>query len=349
MSRARARPDPVAATVPEDSIRLGSLVVDREGVVQHVSARAPAVLGRSAASLVGAAVRDVLALGEPCVAELQQLLAGRRQEASFLFVAQGSEARHRALAEPLPGGPGGRFLIHLVRSDEYLAQAHARAQVELRTTIESIIGGFAHEVRNPLASILSLTEVALEDWAEHHERPTELARVPQLVSRIESLLRQSIAYSRPPRPQLGFHQLGHLVEQTERLLRPSTTEKLAVVGAGEETFFADADQVGQVLINLLENAADAADSSVVLRSRAGILDGAAMLILDVEDDGPGVKPDLRKRIFEPFFTTKAHGTGLGLAIARDLARMNGGNLTLTSADPRRTIFTLTVPTHHRKD
>ncbi|MFO0626029.1 MAG: ATP-binding protein [Polyangiales bacterium] len=106
----------------------------------------------------------------------------------------------------------------------------------------------------------------------------------------------------------------------------------------------DAEQIEQVVVNLLCNAREAATSRVTLRARresdpAGD-DRPARVVLEVADDGAGVRPELHERIFEPFFTTKAQGTGLGLAIARDLARLNGGEVELYESSPRGTTFAL---------
>jgi signal transduction histidine kinase len=128
------------------------------------------------------------------------------------------------------------------------------------------------------------------------------------------------------------------------VLRPTTRARIRPPpSAPELTFFADLGQLCQVLINLLENAGDTGASTIDLSlGDGGQSPVGPMLRLDVSDNGPGVPSEVRGRVFDPFFTTKAHGTGLGLAIARDLARLNDGDLTLSSAGPGPTTFTLTL-------
>ncbi|EGJ50334.1 7TM diverse intracellular signaling domain-containing protein [Desulfocurvibacter africanus] len=106
-------------------------------------------------------------------------------------------------------------------------------------------------------------------------------------------------------------------------------------------------RIEQVLINLLINASQAlegvphAEAAIVLRARA---DGTGMVRMDVEDNGPGIPPEILSSVFEPFFTTKGkqHGTGLGLAISQRIAEEHGGSLAVDSR-PDRTVFSLRLP------
>ena len=128
------------------------------------------------------------------------MLQGGLSRAIVSLPARSQNSEFELIVEPLPACPD-RFLGLLLLTNHYLAERRVRAEIELRSTIESIIGGFAHEVRNPLASILSLAEAAIDDLAETPHETSDLMRVPALVGRIEKLLQQSLAYSRPKPPQ----------------------------------------------------------------------------------------------------------------------------------------------------
>ncbi len=237
----------------------------------------------------------------------------------------------------------GEVLMASVTSvNEYLAEAQALARVQLRNTVESIISGFAHEVRNPIAAILSLSEAAL---LAHPENETGLVRIPSLVARVESLIRQALAYSKPKPPKRSLHPTSSLIEYAINLLRPrETVVRLEVPHPSVEVppVMVDLLQSEQVLVNLVENALDAARSVVRLTVRPGRTPVPSVCI-EVSDDGPGVSAELADRIFEPFFTTKAHGTGLGLAIARDLTRLNGGELRHVVDAPSGASFRVYLP------
>lgn len=239
--------------------------------------------------------------------------------------------------------PGSDLLVASVTSiNEYLVEAQSLARVQLRNTVESIISGFAHEVRNPVAAILSLSEAAL---LAHPDNDSGLARIPSLVARVESLIRQALAYSRPKPPNRALHPTAFLIDHAINLLRPRDTPvrlEVPPTPADLAPVMVDLLQCEQVLVNLIENALDAARSVVRVSVRPGRTPVPAVCI-EVSDDGPGVNADLAERIFEPFFTTKAHGTGLGLAIARDLTRLNGGELRHVVDVPRGATFRVYLP------
>jgi len=226
--------------------------------------------------------------------------------------------------------------------NEYLAASQSLARVQLRNTVESIIAGFAHEVRNPLAAILSLTEAAM---VQDQPPDSPLVRVPSLIARVESLIKQSLSYSRPKPPRRELHQVGALIHQATGLLRKREQRAELVVPHAAADFppvMVDLHQAEQVLVNLIENALDSARGRVEVSVR-GAKANAPAVCVEVVDDGPGVPPEVIERIFEPFFTTKAHGTGLGLAIARDLARLNGGELRVRNDPGGGARFQLFLP------
>lgn len=318
-------PQPSGAVVQTESpvrlVRVGVVTVRGDGH-EIVS------LDEAAQTLLGDAVvvgRPLLEVVVPVDAQDAEVARGRAPGRWLGEVAQTSS---RLLVQTTPPPPSMTdTIVSLVSVNEYLAESQALARVQLRDTVEAIIAGFAHEVRNPLAAILSLTESALQ-----HEPPDSvLVRVPGLVQRVESLLQHSLAYSRPKAPHRTPHQLSYLVHRAVGLLRrrPAPTPRFVLrgIGAAHPAVMVDHLQAEQVLVNLFENALDAAREEVIVR----VLEGASpahAVCLEVADDGDGVPPEMARKIFDPFFTTKAHGTGLGLAIARDLTRLNGGDLRL---------------------
>ncbi len=112
------------------------------------------------------------------------------------------------------------------------------------------------------------------------------------------------------------------------------------------TVCADADQFKQVLVNLLNNAAEATPPEGQVRlqvSRESDADGRAMIVLRVSNTGPAMSDEARRRLFEPFFSTKEEGTGLGLCIAASIMARHEGRLLLESSVEGRTTFAVWVP------
>jgi signal transduction histidine kinase len=118
--------------------------------------------------------------------------------------------------------------------------------------------------------------------------------------------------------------------------------------AGASTVRGDPNELGQLFLNLLTNALDAVEGGGTIRVRTlGRQDGdnSGRVLVEVEDDGPGIPPEDRERIFEPFFTTKdvGKGTGLGLSIAYSIAKRHKGELCALAASPKGTLFRVSLP------
>lgn len=305
-------------------------LVDESGVIEHAEPGVRGVLGVEPGACRGERL-DTLLPRPGIVEALRQVIEGKA-ERQTLELHLGDQRLGVAVAQ----AGAGRVSVLLVASNEGTSLGAAR----VRSTIESVVSGFAHEVRNPIAAILSLTEAAITQLGAG--APTAmLERIPGLVTRVDKLIKQSLRYSRPRPPNRSPEPLPLLVDWAVELARMKTSSLTLSVDVGEHLgdVLVDAEQVEQVLVNLLCNARDAARSRVVLTARlTGNPEGKAGVVIEVSDDGGGVEEGLRARIFEPFFTTKAHGTGLGLAIARDLARLNGGDLVLFSSSGAGSTF-----------
>jgi len=146
--------------------------------------------------------------------------------------------------------------------------------------------------------------------------------------------------------------LRHLLAEVQALLGPELA-KAAIQLDTEELapmqIHADPAQLQQVLINLVQNAADSIGSGgrIVLRARPDhkriAEKDTPVAVLEVADNGDGIAPEVEKRLFDPFFTTKAGGTGLGLSIAARLVQMNGGVLQYQTQLNRGSTFGLVFP------
>lgn len=315
-------------------VRVGVAMVNESLCIRGADTAFHSLVERSAAALEGAPLMELISPDNE-----HDAIAVREAAASTYIGTIVSNASQVLVSfSRLPAG-----LIATVTSvNEYLIESQALARVQLRNTVESIIAGFAHEVRNPMASILSLTEATLQ---QNLTQPTELVRIPGLVARVESLIQQSLAYSRPKPPKRELHRPSFLVDRASTLLRPR--EKPSRIEAPEDdggvsAVIVDLLHAEQILVNLLENALDVSADVVTVTLSKGHTRVPSVCI-EVADDGPGVPAETAPRIFDPFFTTKANGTGLGLAIARDLARLNGGDLKLVTNVKRGAAFRLYLP------
>jgi two-component system, NtrC family, sensor histidine kinase PilS len=208
--------------------------------------------------------------------------------------------------------------------------------------------GVAHEIRNPLASILSATQM----FGEETPRNIKLKGIIiEEVERLKKLTTDFLLFSRPTSPTrqsvvlLGF--LNGLTKQIK--IDPCWGEKRELILSitPETTILFDTDQLRQVFWNLLINAAQAAPHGGTITIKLDpSTSNSKQLIVVVEDDGPGLDNKIIGKVLEPFFTTRSGGTGLGLAVVSQLARMNGGAIILQPGIKKGLRVLLTVEKAH---
>jgi nitrogen fixation/metabolism regulation signal transduction histidine kinase len=204
-------------------------------------------------------------------------------------------------------------------------------RAEERSAWQRIVRVLGHEINNSLAPIKSIAG-SLRSLTERPSRAADWEQdlrsgLQVIEARSESLARFMGAYAklaRLPQPRLGPVEVGAWVRRVAAL---ETRVDVGVDPGPPLTIAADGDQLDQLLINLLRNAADASletggNVRVGWRARGGIVE------VTVEDEGPGL-PD-PGNLFVPFFTTKANGTGIGLVLSRQIAEAHGGALVLES-------------------
>ncbi len=241
-------------------------------------------------------------------------------------------------------GVAGAAIQDRLRRREHQARAEFARHVGL-VHLGTLAGGLAHELANPLTSV-SLELDAIDALVEPGEHVRHLRNAQLGLSRMRSILE---AMRRGARFSDGDQRDVDLLLEIEEalvLLQGRLKHQVELVRDYGEVppVRCQPTLLGQVLVNLVVNAADALrdrpGARLCLRTRR--LDGHALI--EVQDNGPGVPADLRARIFEPFFTTKGEGgNGLGLWISAEIARLHGGELTLTEAPGGGSIFRLSLP------
>src|SRR5712692_7665978 len=198
-------------------------------------------------------------------------------------------------------------LSELTAANERLTRAQTELVSAARlATVGELAAGVAHEVGNPLGGILGYLALARSRLSAPKELKEYLDRIDAEVQRIDLIVHGLLDLGRPARGTRGPVEISTLAQTCVRL-----------VWAGP---------LSQVLINLLINAAHAIKGKGTIRVRGRRED--QQIIVDVEDNGPGIPAEVLQRLFEPFFTTKSagKGTGLGLAVSMHLVSSMGGQL-----------------------
>jgi PAS domain S-box-containing protein len=226
----------------------------------------------------------------------------------------------------------------LRRLQERVAQSEALAQLGQMAAV------VAHEIRNPLGSIVMAARQLAGEALTADDRDLVLKILRGESQRLNETLTNFLTYARPRPLKLDRGDLNVLVAEVARVLSGDGGRKLDLkikLDAGLAPFPFDLDQIRQVTWNIALNALQAAEEKAV-RVMTGRRDGFAYL--RVEDAGPGIAPAAREDLFQPFKTTKTHGTGLGLAIADRIVRAHGGRIEVESAPGRGAAFTVLLPT-----
>jgi signal transduction histidine kinase len=219
---------------------------------------------------------------------------------------------------------------------------------EKLAAVGTLAAGLAHEIRNPLnGALLHVTflERALQRSAVGKEAHSALTIIGDEIRRLSALVKDFLVFARPSPPQLKKTELFALCHRVAGVLaKDAALAKVTLttdLGPTDYVLDVDPQKVEQALLNLLQNAVQAAGSSgggtVVLRTRRLPRE----IHIEVEDDGPGL-PSPEAPIFDAFFTTKPQGTGLGLAIVQRIASDHGGTVEVDSR-PGKTIFRLALP------
>jgi two-component system NtrC family sensor kinase len=245
----------------------------------------------------------------------------------------------------------GRDITDRKRAAEELThQREALYQREKLAALGSLLAGVAHELNNPL-SVVVARAVLLEEQGDATTRGAAL-RIRTAAERCARIVRTFLAMARQQKPERGPVAVDEVVTAALDIagyaLRTSGIEVRVELAEDAPLINADADQLHQVLLNLVINAQQSLQDMPLprrIRIRSVIDRKAGMLALTVADNGPGIPPHLKARVFEPFFTTKPTGvgTGVGLAVSLGIIEAHGGTMSVDAAPGGGAAFTIRLP------
>ena len=330
------------------------LVLDLKGQYTFVSARIAELLGYGPDHLLGKNVSDAETTSPELAALYQTVASG---ESSLTSAEYGS--RHRdgswrtmlGMASPLLEAKGKLAGVIISVRDVTMEKKLEQQiiQSERLAAMGQMIGGFAHELNNPLTSILGMAELLQENETSEGARK-QLTILHQQARRAAEIVQNLQYFARPPAPGRSQVNLNELVQRTVQMQAyPLRKSNITVDFLQEPTvpaIVADPNQLMQVFLNLLLNAEQAIRESRekgTIRVRMGRKTDSVWIVF--QDDGPGIAPENLAHIFDPFFTTKrpGRGTGLGLSICKTVLREHGGNIEAATATDGGAVFTITLP------
>jgi signal transduction histidine kinase len=234
-----------------------------------------------------------------------------------------------------------------------LGESRARAaRHEKLASLGTLAAGVAHEIRNPLTAINVRLHSLKKDLGPNSSELEDALVIGHEIQRLERIVQEFLQFARPADPKFLTVSADSLLARIQALLGPQlekTSIRLNLESVPDIWVRVDPHQVEQVLINLIQNAAESmkAGGTITLHARSGMArlpDRARpVVMIEVSDTGSGIPPEVQQRMFDPFFTTKEQGTGLGLAIAARIVENHGGTLRCRSVVNRGTTFTMLLP------
>jgi len=219
-------------------------------------------------------------------------------------------------------------------------------QAEKMSAVGQLAGGVAHEINNPLGGILAFAQLMSREERSKDDLES-LNLIIDAATRAKRIVESLLRFSRRPRQdERGEVDLAKVAEDALFLLNSQLRDGRVELSRSLEPAHCvgNANQLGQIVVNLLVNAIQAIKNQGRLQIETGTSQG--LVRLRVSDDGPGVPPELASRIFEPFFTTKpeGQGTGLGLSICYRIAEEHGGTIRHEQPPGGGASFVLEIPT-----
>jgi signal transduction histidine kinase len=230
-------------------------------------------------------------------------------------------------------------------------------RVEQGIVLGELAAGLAHEIKNPLTGVKGAIELISEEASITQEDREMLLKAIEDIMRIESLMKDLMNFAKPPKPQYTTTDINNILSATVRfaLKHPSFSPKNGKTIKLENHLAenlpktkADPQQLQQVFLNLLLNAAEEMTEGGMLTLETSYDAPSAKIQIRISDTGKGIPENFMDKIFQPFFTTKTKGTGLGLAIIRRLIEQHEGQISASNNAGGGASFTISLPVNGHK-
>lgn len=223
---------------------------------------------------------------------------------------------------------------------------------EKLASLGMLAAGVAHEIRNPLTAVKAALYIQQKRFQPGSPERADIEVVEREILRLERIVNDFLRFARPTPPEFTEVSADRVLLETRHLMEEqlkAANIQLVLESSAPMRIRVDSEQIKQVLINLVQNAADSIgrDGIITLRARHDrkrISNGEMdVVILEVSDTGRGIPPEVQKRLFDPFFTTKENGTGLGLPIAARIVESHGGALQYQTQLHQGATFGIVLP------
>ncbi len=331
------------------------MTMDPEDLVTSWNRGAETIFGYSAAEIVGKSVSIIV---PPDLRKAQEL-ADLRKKFQALGVVRNYQTERltkdgrriqviftrTAIRDEDGNIVGSSSVLKDVTTDRNMERQLADA--EHLATLGELSAGLAHEIKNPLAGIKGAIEVIKDSIPASDIHREILGDVLHEVNRIDKIVRDLLNYAKPKPPSHSDIDLAEMAQRIVAMVEKSAQNDALFIRLHKITaipgFTGDETQLEQVLLNLLLNAQKAMSAGGTIDVRLSHNPAEGVVRFEVEDYGPGISEEVRKKLFQPFFTTRTDGTGLGLATCLKNVQYHGGSIEVHSEAGRGARFVVTLP------
>jgi PAS domain S-box-containing protein len=343
-----------------DSLTSGIVAVNSDRTVTVFNQRAQRLTGLSESAVVD---KPMTMLPPSLVESLQIIL---NTEAGFrdkdMFIRFGDEEIPLRVSGSMFCGHTGKLLGALLVFNDMTVLKKMEEQIRRTDRLSSIgtlSAGMAHEIKNPLVTIKTFTQLLPQQYSDAEFRHTFFDLVGQEVKRIDTIVNRLLNFARPAKASLRPVSLHEIIENSMRLVEQQLAQHEIIMerhlDARRHIIEADAEQLNQTFINFFLNAIHAMNkggkltvrTSVIKHSQdiplvTGMQNGDSIHV-DIQDTGCGITPQDLSKIFDPFFTTKEDGVGLGLSVSHGIIQEHNGAIDVESEKGKGTVFHVQFP------
>ncbi len=335
-------------------------ILDAEGTILYESSSVTTALGYDSSELVGINVTELLHPGdvERMHGHLREQMNFRSEVHSLTMDLRHKDGSWRTFDINTRGVRGDQWNIIATSRDvtERNALEERLQQMDRVSSLGRVAANVAHEINNVLMGIQPFAQLIQRRAAGDADLERASIQIGRALQRGKRVTQEILRFTQPAEPELATIDVPSLVEsfraEAQHLLG-TAIDFVVIVEGGPLTVEADADQLTQVLTNLLLNARDAIDGAghvtVLCRRDREVIDPRSpdgsrdMVHIEVRDSGRGIPQEVTDKIFEPLFTTKPRGTGLGLSVVHQIIKTHGGEIHLESREKVGTSFHIMLP------
>ena len=332
------------------------LLLDESLHVTYANPAAETLFAQGRSHLLGVAFEEALPGNDDFVDRLSQAMQSETgfNDNDLLLEVEGYPAHLHCVTTPVESAGEARLVLEFRELEQQLKIAREAKIAEQQETNRELIRNLAHEIKNPLGGIRGAAQLLERELADPEQREFTQVIVKE-TDRLQELMNRLLTPSRLPRVErLNIHEVA---ERVRTLLLAEFPGGLSVrrdYDTSLPDLIGDKEQLIQAILNVARNAAQALEGHGEIRLETRIARQVTIarnryrhaIAISVEDDGPGVPPDLGERIFNPLVSGREGGTGLGLPLAQSYVSQHHGLIEFDSS-PGHTRFTILLPVIER--